>query len=257
MPNAELTLLITGAGSGLGRDLSRYFINCGHSVLITDLHCETAEATAEQLTTAGHPCRGYALDVTSAESIAEFFQTVGNSPIDVLVNNAGFQHVARLEEFSQQTWDRLTDVILKGASLMTRAVLPGMRSQGFGRIINIGSIHSLVASPYKSAYVAAKHALIGFSKAIALETSDVDITVNTICPSYIRTPLVESQIQSQAATHGLDEEAVIEQIMLKPMPKKAFITAEEVAAAIEYLISPQARNVTGQQLTIDGGWTAQ
>jgi len=140
---------------------------------------------------------------------------------------------------------------------MTRAVLPGMRAQGFGRIINIGSIHSLVASPYKSAYVAAKHASLGFSKAVALETADVDITVNTICPAYIRTPLVDAQIKDQAHIRQISEEEVIQRIMLQPMPKKAFITFEEIAAAVEYLMSPLSRNVTGQTITIDGGWTAQ
>ena len=165
--------------------------------------------------------------------------------------------MAKVEEFPPAKWDLLLDVMLKGAFLMTRAVLPGMRARGFGRIIQIGSIHSLVASPYKSAYVAAKHALLGFAKAVALETADVDITINTICPAYIRTPLVEAQIQDQARTRQIPEEEVIRRIMLQPMPKQAFITCEEVAAAVEYLISPLARNVTGQSITIDGGWTAQ
>jgi 3-hydroxybutyrate dehydrogenase len=132
-----------------------------------------------------------------------------------------------------------------------------MRRRGFGRIVLIGSIHSLVASPYKSAYVAAKHALVGFSKALALETGDVDITINTVCPSYIRTPLVDAQIAAQAMAHGISEDEVIRKIMLEPMPKKAFITVAEVAAAIDYLVSPAARNVTGQTITIDGGWTAR
>jgi len=148
-------------------------------------------------------------------------------------------------------------VMLRGAFLMTRAILPLMRAQGFGRIIQIGSIHSLVASPFKSAYVAAKHALLGFSKTVALETAGVDITVNTICPAYIRTPLVDAQIKDQARTRGISEEEVIQRIMLQPMPKRAFITSEEVAAAVEYLMSSLARNVTGQTITIDGGWTAQ
>jgi len=151
----------------------------------------------------------------------------------------------------------LMSVMVRGSFLMTRAVLPGMRAHGFGRIIHIGSIHSLIASPFKSAYTAAKHALLGFSKAVALETGDVDITSNTICPAYIRTPLVDAQIAEQARTHQIPEDEVIQRIMLEPMPKKAFITIEEVAAAIDYLISPFARNITGQALTIDGGWTAR
>jgi 3-hydroxybutyrate dehydrogenase len=132
-----------------------------------------------------------------------------------------------------------------------------MRARGFGRIIHIGSIHSLVGSPYKSAYTAAKHALLGFSKVLALETADADITSNAICPAYLRTPLVDAQIKDQARTRGISEKEVIDRVMLAPMPKKTFITFEEIAAAIEYLISPLARNVTGQTITIDGGWTAQ
>jgi 3-hydroxybutyrate dehydrogenase len=140
---------------------------------------------------------------------------------------------------------------------MMRAVLPGMRERGFGRIVNIGSIHSLVASPFKSAYVAAKHGLIGLSKTVALETADTDITVNTICPAYVRTPLVEQQIAAQSREHGLEPELVERQIMLAPMPKKAFVTVEEIAALAAYLIGPAARNITGQTIAIDGGWTAQ
>ena len=139
--------------------------------------------------------------------------------------------------------------------MMTRSLLPRMRKRGFGRIINIGSIHSLVASPYKSAYVAAKHGLIGFSKVVALETADTDITINTICPSYIRTPLVDAQVANQAKAHGMTEDEVIDRIMLAPMPKKVFITVEEVAGAIDFLTSSHARNITGQTIVIDGGWT--
>lgn len=167
------------------------------------------------------------------------------------------QHVARLEEFSEEHWDALVDVMLKGPFLLAQAVLPRMRAAGFGRIVNIDSAHSLVASPFKSAYVAAKHGLLGLSKVLALETADADITINTICPSYIRTPLVDAQIAAQARVHGISEQDVIERIMLEPMPKKQFITVEEVAAAIEFLASPAAPNITGQTIVIDGGWTAR
>jgi 3-hydroxybutyrate dehydrogenase len=131
-----------------------------------------------------------------------------------------------------------------------------MRARNFGRIVNVGSIHSLVASAYKSAYVAAKHGLLGLAKTVALETGDVDVTINTICPAYLRTPLVEKQIADQARTHGISEQRVIDEIMLKPMPKKAFVTIDEVVALTEYLISDAARNVTAQAIAIDGGWTA-
>ena len=152
-------------------------------------------------------------------------------------------------------WDLLVDVLLKGPFLLSRAVLPHMRAQNFGRIVNIGSIHSLVASPFKSAYVAAKHGLLGLSKTIALETADVDVTINTICPAYVRTPLVDAQIAQQAKANGISEAQVIDRIMLAPMPKKTFISIEEIAASVEFLISPLARNITGQTIVIDGGWT--
>jgi 3-hydroxybutyrate dehydrogenase len=225
--------------------------------LVTDLCLDAARETVAQITAAGGRAQAHALDVSSEESIQRFVSGLGDSRIDVLVNNAGLQHVARVEEFSVEKWDLLMSVLMKGAFLMSRAVLPGMRARGFGRIVHIGSIHSLIASPYKSAYTAAKHALIGFSKVLALETGGVDVTSNTICPAYIRTPLVDAQIADQARTRGISESEVIEHVMLAPMPKKAFITFEEVAAAAEYLISPLARNVTGQTITIDGGWTAQ
>jgi 3-hydroxybutyrate dehydrogenase len=140
---------------------------------------------------------------------------------------------------------------------LTRAVLPGMRERGFGRIVNIGSIHALVASPYKSAYVAAKHGLVGFSKAIALETADTDITINTICPSYVKTPLVDRQIAEQARVRGISESEVIARVMLEPMPKGVFISFEELAGITAFLASPAARNITGQTIVVDGGWTAR
>jgi 3-hydroxybutyrate dehydrogenase len=184
-------------------------------------------------------------------------QSLGDQRVDVLINNAGLQHVSRLEEFPESKWDQLLDVMLKGPYLLTKALLPRMKQQGFGRIVNIGSIHGLVASPFKSAYVAAKHGLVGLSKTVALETADVDITMNTICPAYIRTPLVDKQIADQAKTHGISEDDVIKKIMLEPMPKKAFISIEEIAATVEFLISHNARNITGQTIVIDGGWTAR
>ena len=225
--------------------------------MATDLDGESASETVRMAGEVGGSAECFQLDVTDQTGIEEFFSDANRRPVDVLINNAGIQHVAPLEEFSQELWDQIQNVILRGTCLMTRAVLPGMRERGQGRIVNIGSVHSLVASPYKSAYVAAKHGLLGFAKVIALEAADVDITINTVCPSYIRTPLVEAQIVDLAEIHGMPEDEVVERIMLDPMPKKVFISVEEVGAAIEYLVSREARNVTGQVITIDGGWTAR
>ncbi len=178
-------------------------------------------------------------------------------PLDILVNNAGLQYVASLEAFSMERWNLLVQVMLVGVARLTRAALPGMRERGYGRIINIGSIHSLVASPFKSAYVAAKHGLVGFSKVIALETAGTDITVNTICPSYVKTPLVDSQIAEQARVRGMAESEVVDTVMLQPMPKRVFIGIDELSAIAAFLASPAARNITGQTIVVDGGWTAQ
>ena len=147
--------------------------------------------------------------------------------------------------------------MLTGPAMLSKALLPGMRSRGFGRIVNIGSIHALVASPFKSAYVAAKHGLLGFSKVVALENADKDITINTICPAYVRTPLVESQIAAQCKEHNLTEQQVIDQIMLAPMPQKAFIGVDEIAATALFLCQPATRHMTAQTLVLDGGWTAR
>jgi 3-hydroxybutyrate dehydrogenase len=239
----SLGILITGAASGVGRGLAGELAKAGHRVVGTDL--KPADGVAFQV------------DVSSAESIAKLVRDLGDQRIDVLINNAGLQHVSKLETFPEAHWDQLLDVMLKGPFLLTQALLPRMKQQGFGRVVNIGSIHSLVASPFKSAYVAAKHGLVGLSKVVALECADVDVTINTICPAYVRTPLVERQIADQARTHGISEDEVINRIMLEPMPKKVFISIEEIVAAVEFLVSRNARNITGQTLVIDGGWTCR
>lgn len=252
---ASRRILITGAGSGIGAGLATLLSRAGHHAVLTDVDAAAVTSVAQSITQAGGSAATFPLDVTRDEQIDAVIRDAG--PIDVLINNAGLQHVARLEEFPAERWHHLVAVLLTGAAGMTRALLPGMRARGFGRIINIGSIHSLVASPYKSAYVAAKHGLVGFSRTIALETADTDITINTICPAYVRTPLAQRQIASQAREHRLAEDQVIREIMLKPMPKKAFITIEEIAALTQFLMSDIARNITAQAIAIDGGWTAQ
>ncbi|MFW5816624.1 MAG: 3-hydroxybutyrate dehydrogenase [Wenzhouxiangella sp.] len=251
-----LRVLITGAGSGIGAGIALELAAQGHQALVTDLDPQAARAVAGRITRNGGRASAFGLDVTSESSVAELLNQL-DQPVDVLVNNAGLQHVEALETFPMEKWEQLVQVMLIGVARLTRALLPGMRTQGFGRIVNIGSIHSLVASPYKSAYVSAKHGLIGFARVLALETADVDITINTVCPTYVKTPLVEKQIADQARLHGISEDEVVEKIMLKPMPKGVFISFEELAGITAFLLSPAARNITGQAIVVDGGWTVQ
>ena len=251
-----LSILVTGAASGIGAGVASRLAEAGHHLIISDLDPAAAETVAAGIRAAGGSAEALALDVTSDDSVAAALAAISR-PVDVLVNNAGLQHVSPLEEFPLGKWDFLIQVMLVGVARLTRAVLPGMRQRGFGRIVNIGSIHALVASPYKSAYVAAKHGLVGFSKVVALETADTDITINTVCPSYVKTPLVDKQIADQARTRGIPEAEVVSQIMLKPMPKGVFIEMDELAGITAFLCSPAARNLTGQTLVVDGGWTVQ
>ena len=250
------SVLITGAASGIGAGLATELARGGDHVMVSDVNREGGEAVVSRIRAAGGSAELIALDVTSEKSVTDAVAALSR-PVDVLINNAGLQFVAPLEEFPLPRWEHLIHVMLTGAVALTRAVLPGMRARGFGRIINMGSIHSLVASPFKSAYVAAKHALVGFSKVIALETASTDITINTLCPSYVKTPLVDQQIADQARVRGMPESEVISQIMLKPMPKGVFISIDELAGVTSFLVSPAARNITGQTIVIDGGWTAQ
>src|SRR4051812_26869469 len=209
MAVGTMHILLTGAASGLGRGLALHFANRGHRLLLADRNLEGVRETIAFMGAAAERATPCALDVTSAQQVRDLFGSLGEQRIDLLINNAGLQHVARLDKFPEDRWDLLLDVMLKGPFLMTQAALPGMRAAGFGRIVNIGSIHALVASPFKSAYVAAKHGLLGLSKVVALETGDADITINTVCPSYLRTPLVEAQIAAQARAHGIGEQEVI------------------------------------------------
>lgn len=248
----QKTALVTGAGSGIGKAIATDLARNGHKVLVTDLNSEAAQAVAKALRQEGCTAEGHTLDVSQQQDIDALVSQV---EVDILINNAGLQYVAKLEAFPVDKWRLLNEVLLVGPAMLTRGLLPQMKARGFGRIVNIGSIHALVASPYKSAYVAAKHGLLGFAKVVALETAEFDITINTICPSYVKTPLVESQIRQQAQEHGISEADVINNIMLEPMPKKAFIEMAELSASVNFLISDAARNMTGQTLVLDGGWT--
>lgn len=255
MNTTSLVVLVTGAASGIGYALAEHLAEEGHHIIVSDLNVAAAEQAANQLVARGFSAEPWALNVASQADIDA--TALKFSRIDVLVNNAGLQHVAKLEDFPVEKWRLLTDVLLVGPAMLTRACLPSMKANNFGRVINIGSIHALIASPFKSAYVAAKHGLIGFSKTVALETAEHDITINTVCPSYVKTALVDHQIAQQAAQHGISEDQVINTIMLEPMPKKAFISFAELSGTVSYLISPAARNMTGQALVLDGGWTVK
>jgi 3-hydroxybutyrate dehydrogenase len=249
-----MNVLITGGTGGIGFAVAEHFGRLGHHVILADINSSQLDSRQQELTAAGYKASSIMLnlmDQSSIEACAQAYQ------IDILINNAGVQHVARLEDFPEEKWQQLLQVMLTGPAMLTKAVLPRMQQQGFGRVINIGSIHALVASPFKSAYVAAKHGLLGFSKVVALENANFDFTINTICPAYVRTPLVDQQIAAQSKEHNLTEQQVIDQIMLAPMPQKAFIGVDEIASTAAFLCEPAARHITAQTLVLDGGWTAR
>jgi 3-hydroxybutyrate dehydrogenase len=176
--------------------------------------------------------------------------------LDILVNNAGIQHVAPIEQFPIEKWDAILAINLSSAFHTTRAALPAMRKNKWGRIINIASAHGLIASPFKAAYVAAKHGIVGLTKVVALETAEAGITCNAICPGYVYTPLVEAQIDGQAKSHGIPREEVIRDVLLAQQPNKRFATVEEIGAIAAFLCSDAAQSVTGVAMPVDGGWTA-
>lgn len=250
-------IMITGGASGIGLGMGEYLAKQGHRIIVADMNAEAAHEAAQQISRTGSKAQALQLNVTDMAAIANLPSLLGGINIDVLINNAGIQHVSKLEDFPPEKWQMLINVMLVAPAMLTQALLPQMRKQNFGRIINVGSIHSLVASPFKSAYVAAKHGLVGFAKTIALETGDVNITINNLCPAYVKTPLVESQISAQARENKMTEAEVVENIFLAPMPKKAFIEIQELASSAAFLIHDDAKNITGQNIVLDGGWTAR
>ena len=253
---SQKQVLITGAASGIGQGIAFFLAGKGHHIIVSDMNLEHAQLTVNKIIKDGGSAQAVKLNVTLSEDVDNLIKIL-DKPVDVLINNAGIQHVESIDSFPMDKWDFLIQVMLVGVARLTQAVLPQMKSQDFGRVINIGSLHALVASPYKSAYIAAKHGLLGFSKTISLEVATSNITINTLCPAYVKTPLVEKQIVAQAKEHGMSEEAVVNNIMLKPMPKKAFIEIDELAASCEFLMSNLSKNITAQAIALDGGWTAQ
>lgn len=251
------TVLVTGGASGIGFGIAEKLAANGMHIIIADLNETAAKQASDTLIAKGLSCSYVQIDVCDVKQVSALPQKLKQTPVDVLVNNAGIQHVSKLEDFPAYKWQQLINVMLVGPALLTQAFLPHMRAQNFGRIINVGSIHSVIASPFKSAYVAAKHGLLGFAKTVALETGDCNVTINTLCPAYVKTPLVEQQITAQSIENGISEEDVINKIMLEPMPKKAFIEIAELADSAAFLLSDAARNITGQTLILDGGWTCR
>ena len=255
------TALITGSTSGIGLGYARALAAEGASVMINGFgdkqEIDDYVAALIQTSNAGALYSG--ADMTKPDEIramvADCTATLG-AP-DILINNAGIQHVAPVDEFPEDKWDAILAIILSSAFHTTKAALPGMKAKGWGRIINTGSMHSLVASPYKSAYNAAKHGLAGFTKTIALEVATQGITVNCICPGYVWTSLVENQIPDTMKARGLTRDQVINDVLLANQPQKQFVQVDQLASLALYLCGDAAGAITGANLSVDGGWTAQ
>jgi 3-hydroxybutyrate dehydrogenase len=253
--------LVTGSTSGIGLGIVTALAEAGATVVVngfgdTATITKTCENIAQRT---GVPVSFNGADISNGCEVADMIRSTEteHGRLDILVNNAGIQHVAPIDEFPVEKWDAILAINLSGAFHAIRAAVPGMKARGWGRIVNIASAHGLVGSPFKSAYVAAKHGIVGLTKVAALETGEYGITVNAVCPGYVWTPLVEKQIDEQAAAHGIPREAVVRDILLKKHPNKRFATVEEMGRIVTFLASEAAASITGTQLAVDGGWTAE
>jgi 3-hydroxybutyrate dehydrogenase len=252
--------IVTGSTSGIGLGIAEALAARGAAVVLNGFGPEAEiEATCRRLAEAHDvPVRHDDADVSRPGEVACLVERTARAfgPCDILVNNAGVQHVAPIEDFPPERWEAVLAVNLSAAFHAIRAALPRMKERRFGRIVNVASAHGLVASPFKSAYVAAKHGVVGLTKVTALEAAESGVTCNAVCPGYVWTPLVAGQVAQQAAAHGLPEEEVVRKVFLAEQPTRRFATVEEVAATVAFLCSPAAASVTGTALPIDGGWTA-
>lgn len=250
-PLSGRTALVTGAGSGIGRAIAYRFAADGAEVLAVDRDAAALARLADEI-----GAKPLVVDLSDIQALTVALEPVAGG-IDILVNNAGIQHVERLESFPVDKFETILRIMLTAPFVITRAVLPGMYERGFGRIINVSSAHGRRASPFKAAYVSAKHGLEGLSKVIALEGAEHGVTSNCVNPGYVRTPLVETQIADQAVAHGLSEDEVLSKVILASSPVKRLIEPEEVASAAAYLCGPGSASITGSNLVLDGGWGAR
>ena len=258
---APKTAVVTGSTSGIGEGIARALAAAGNNVVINGFGDAAAIETLRATIAAENKveCLYSSADMTRPDQIEAMFAMTKEKlgPVDILVNNAGVQHVSPVENFPVAKWDLIIALNLSSAFHTTRLAFPDMKASKWGRIINIASAHALVASPFKSAYVAAKHGILGFTKTTALEGATHGIRVNAICPGYVRTPLVENQIADTAKARGISEEAVVRDVLLAAQPTKEFVKVSDVAALAVFLTSEAANQINGAALSIDGGWVAQ
>ena len=245
--------IVTGAASGIGLATAEMLTKEGAHVVMADVNASLLEMAAKKI-----EADAVAADLSRREGCRDLVDFTLNKygKVDILVNVAGIQNVASVEDFPEDRWDFMISLMLTAPFLLTKYTWPSMKENGWGRVINLNSIHGLVASEFKSAYVSAKHGLMGLTKTAALEGGPYGITVNSICPAYVRTPLVDNQIEAQAQNHGISKEEVVSKIMLQKAAVKTLLEPETVANAVKFLCSESANNITGTAFTIDGGWTA-
>jgi 3-hydroxybutyrate dehydrogenase len=254
------TALVTGSTSGIGLGIAQALAAQGASVMLNGFgDVEAAKAEVAKHATGGAKVSYHGADMSKPAEIEAMVKACEAEfgAVDVLVNNAGIQHVAPVEEFPVDKWDAIIAINLSSAFHAIRVALPGMKARGFGRILNVASVHGLVASAQKSAYVAAKHGIIGLTKAVALETATTPVTVNAICPGWVLTPLVQKQVDARAAEAGISNEEAKKQLLAEKQPSLQFTTPEELAGLAVFLCSPAAANIRGAAINVDGGWVAQ